>query len=119
MFAHGESPLLSVGEVALILNVKQEAAINRLNDWGVPSFKIGKVNFVTRFDFEVALGIIHANALKSKYPTCWQERYRLSQANPAIVELVFKDMGMSISAPTTKVKAQSESSKKLLNKLTS
>lgn len=116
----GDIPLLSLAQVATILNIKDEVATKRwLDSNNVPIHTICKKKQVFRFDFDVALGIKHARSLKSKFAFSWQERYRLSQPNPAIIEVVLKDLSdfSIISQPTTRINVKTDSGKKLLTKL--
>ncbi|CAF3357091.1 unnamed protein product [Rotaria sp. Silwood2] len=118
MSAYGESQLLSIGEIADLLNVKADAATKWLKTNGIHIHKFCKTKHVFRFDVHVVLGIAHARGLKLEFPNDWQERYRLSQSNPSVSELVFKELNAySNYQPTTRVIALTESDNKLISKL--
>lgn len=113
--------ILLLKDVGELIHRKDIECIKKwLNTNKITIYRLGKLTFIYKVDFDCAMMLPQVKDFKLKYPTQWESYYRQIIKDDALFKMIMLKLEADISyKPVTKVKRKSDSDEKLYNKLMS
>ena len=113
--------ILSLKEVGELIHLKDMESIKRwLRSNKIIIYKLAKLNYVYKVDFECAITLPQVRNFRKEYPMQWESYYRQIIKEDALLNMIMLKLDVEINyQPTTKVKRRSESDQKLYQRLLS
>lgn len=115
------SAILALKEVGVNIGRKDILCIKKwLNDNKITIYRLGKLAYVYKVDFDCAMILPQVKDFKRKYPMQWEQYYRKTIKDESLFNLIMLRLEVEMDyRPTTKVKRRSKSDEELYNKLMS
>lgn len=113
--------ILSLKEVGELIHLKDMESIKRwLRGNNIIIYKLAKLNYVYKVDFECAITLPQVRNFRKEYPMRWESYYRQIIKEDALFNMIMLKLDVEINyQPTTKVKRRSQSDQQLYQKLLS